>query len=51
MADHYDVSVNKDDLNARNFARELNERHEDGWKLNDVFEQNGNTVMVWERRA
>ena len=51
MADHYDVSVNKDDLNARSFANELNDRHEDGWKLAKVFEQNGNTVVVWERRS
>ena len=51
MADQYDVSVNKDDLNARSFAKELNDRYADGWKLHQAFEQNGNTVTIWERRS
>lgn len=49
--EHYDVTVNKKDLNVGNFTNELNRRWADGWKLGHVFEQHGNTVTVWERRA
>jgi hypothetical protein len=52
MADnHYDAEVNRGDLNVSSFARDLNKRYEDGWKLAHIFEQGGNTVVVWERRA
>lgn len=49
--DHYDTSVNKGDLNMRSFTDDLNDRWNDGWKLAHVFEQGGNTIVVWERRT
>ena len=49
--DHYDASVNRGDLNMRSFRDELNDRWKNGWKLSQVFEQAGNTIVVWERRA
>lgn len=48
---HYDTEVNKGSLNMGSFKRNLNSRWDDGWKLSHVFEQDGNTVMVWERRS
>lgn len=51
MADHYDAEVNEGGINMALFSRELNSRWEKGWKLARVFEQAGNTVIVWERRG
>lgn len=51
MADErYDADVNVGDLNMGNLARTLNKRWRDGWRLHSVFEKDGNTVMVFERR-
>jgi hypothetical protein len=49
MADHYDVTVNKKDLDVSSFAGELNKRWSQGWSLHSAFEQNGNTISIWER--
>lgn len=50
MADsHYDTEVNRGDLDTGSLTRKLNKRHEDGWKLAHIFEQAGNTVMVFEK--
>lgn len=46
----YDVTVNKGSINARAFAGSLNSRWEEGFVLDQVFEQDGNTVMIWKRR-
>jgi hypothetical protein len=46
---HYDTDVNKGSLNMRSFTSQLNERYEKGWKLAKVFEQEGNTILIWER--
>jgi hypothetical protein len=52
MADkHYDVSVNKTDLNVGSYADECNKRWADGWKLAHVFVKDNNTVSVWEKRS
>lgn len=48
--DHYDATVNKGSLNMLAFTAELNRRWKQGWRLGQVFEQKGNTVIVWERR-
>jgi hypothetical protein len=48
---HYDVTVNKADLSVRQFADDCNHRWADGWRLAHVFEKDGNTVSVWERRS
>lgn len=49
MADHYEAEVNRGDLSVGALTKALNKRHDDGWKLAHIFEQAGNTVMVWER--
>jgi hypothetical protein len=51
MADHYDAEVNEGSINMTLFNRQLNSRWEQGWRLGRVFEQAGNTVIVWERRT
>ena len=47
---HYEAEVNKGSLNMGAFTARLNQRYETGWKLAHAFEQDGNTVFVWERR-
>jgi hypothetical protein len=49
--DHYDCEVNREGLSMRWLKNALNDRWQDGWKLGQVFEQAGNTVIVWERRG
>jgi hypothetical protein len=46
----YCVEVNKNDLNVGRMTAQLNSKWRDGWRLAHVLEQNGNTVMVFERR-
>lgn len=48
--DHYEATVNKGSLNVGRFTGELNQRWKNGWKLGQVIEQHGNTLVVWERR-
>ena len=45
----YDTEVNEKDLNMGAFARMLNNRAEDGWRLHSAFEKDGNTVTIFER--
>jgi hypothetical protein len=49
--DHYDCEVNRGELSMMWLKDTLNDRWSDGWKLAQVFEQAGNTVIVWERRG
>ena len=49
MAEHYEAEVNKGDINMRHFSSQLNERYENGWRLSHLHENNGNTIIVWER--
>jgi hypothetical protein len=49
--DHYDCEVNRDELSMSWLKDSLNDRWNDGWKLAQVFEQAGNTVVIWERRT
>lgn len=51
MADHYDVTVNRGEINMRSFKDELNDRWENGWKLAHSFEEGGNLITVWEQRS
>lgn len=46
---HYEVEVNRDDLSARSFEKAANERYENGYRMAHLYEQAGNTVVVWER--
>jgi hypothetical protein len=47
---HYDVVVNKRGLSVTALTTTLNERWDNGWRLAHVFEQRGNTVLVFEKR-
>ncbi len=49
MADHYDAEVNRGDLDVGSLTKKLNKRHDEGWKLAHIFEQAGNTVMIWQK--
>ena len=48
---HYDVEVNKRGLSVKALTKTLNQRWENGWRLAHLFEQRGNTVLVFEKRA
>jgi hypothetical protein len=50
MADHYEAEVNLGSINVGHFTRQLNDRWERGWRLARIFEQAGNTIVIWERR-
>ena len=45
---YYDTSVNKGSVNMNSLAKYLNQRSENGWRLHSIFEQAGNTVMIFE---
>ena len=45
----YDTAVNKGSTNMKAFAAVLNERARAGWRLHTAFEQDGNTVTIFER--
>ena len=49
-AEHYEAEVNKGAISIRVFNATLNKRWRAGWKLSHMFEQHGNTIIVWERR-
>jgi hypothetical protein len=46
--DHYRTEVNKGSINMRFWQGHLNAMYEGGFRLSHVFEQNGNTVQVYE---
>lgn len=37
-------------VRMQSLAKTLNQRWEDGWKLHTIFEQDGNAVMIFEKR-
>ena len=45
---HYVTEVNKGSLNMGRWQGRLNEMHQGGYRLAHVFEQDGNTVQVFE---
>ena len=47
---HYDMEVNKGSIRAQSFSKDANKRWVDGWKIAHMFEQDGNTIIIWERR-
>jgi hypothetical protein len=49
VADAYITEVNRGDLNMGSLERSLNDKHKDGYKLAHIFEQGGNTIMIFER--
>jgi hypothetical protein len=47
----YVTRVNRGGLDVERHTDYLNEAFRSGFALHSIFEQNGNTVMVFERRA
>lgn len=47
--DQYVMRVNTEKLDMERQTDKLNEWYRRGWKLHSVFEQQGNSVMVFER--
>lgn len=46
--EHYQAEVNKNSINMDRWQQTMAARFQGGYRLAHVFEQNGNTVMVWE---
>jgi len=46
---HYEIEVNKGSTNMGVFQKAANDRHDNGYNIAHVYEQDGNTVVVWER--
>lgn len=47
--DQYVTRVNKGGLDVERHSDYLNNAYRVGFRLHSIFEQNGNTVMVFER--
>jgi hypothetical protein len=45
----YTAEVNKGSVNMRWLTGHLNEMAQQGWRLHTIFEQDKNTVIVFER--
>ncbi|MEV0155983.1 hypothetical protein AB0H57_19880 [Micromonospora sp. NPDC050686] len=45
---HYHTEVNKGSIRMQTWQRHLNDMYASGYKLAHVFEQDGNTVQVYE---
>jgi hypothetical protein len=45
----YVADVSKGDIRMDNLTRKLNDMAAQWWRLHTIFEQHGNTVMVFER--
>lgn len=46
--DHYVTRVDRGKLDVERHTDFLNRAYDKGYKLHSIFEQNGNTVMVFE---
>jgi len=46
----YEAVANKKSINMAVLTQQLNHRWERGWRLSHVYEQAGNSVMIFERR-
>ena len=51
QGDQYVTRVNKGSLDIERHTDKLNEAFRLGFRLHSIFEQSGNTVMVFERRS
>jgi hypothetical protein len=45
----YHAEVNKGSVNMRFLTGRLNEMGQQGWRLHSIFEQDKNTIIVFER--
>jgi len=48
---HYRTSVNKKSINMERWESALNDQYAQGYRLAHAFEQDGNTVMVFEHAS
>jgi hypothetical protein len=46
--DHFVTEVNKGSINMRSWSKDLNDMYRKGYRLAHVFQQEGNTVQVFE---
>lgn len=47
---HYEIDVNKGSMRKQSFEAAANKRWANGYRIAHVYEQDGNTVVVWEKR-
>jgi hypothetical protein len=45
----YDAEVNKGSIRMQTLTSHLNDMSRQGWRLHSIFEQDKNTVMIFER--
>jgi len=46
----YEVEVNNGSMRVQQFAKTANARWANGYLIEHVYEQDGNTVVVWRKR-
>ena len=46
---HYEIEVNEGSVNMKKFSSAANDRHANGYRMAHVFQQEGNTIVVWEK--
>lgn len=46
----YEAQVNKGSINMEKFTKTANARWDNGYKLEHLYEQDGNTVVIWMRK-
>jgi hypothetical protein len=47
----YEIQVNKGSINMDMFTKTANKRYENGYRIEFVYEQDKNTVVVWMKRG
>jgi hypothetical protein len=45
----YEIEVNEGSINMKHFTNVANDRWKNGYRMAHVFEQDKNTVVVWEK--
>jgi hypothetical protein len=45
----YEIEVNEGSVNVGRFEKAANDRAANGYRMAHVIEQDGNTIVVWER--
>ena len=44
---HYEIEVNKGSVTVGRFEDVANRRFANGYRLHQVYEQEGNTIVIW----
>ena len=47
----YEIQVNKGSINMEKFTRTANNRYANGYIIDKLYEQDGNTIVVWMKRG